>query len=78
MSEHTDNCRISYWLSLQINGDREFLSARDYMLGYKRDKDDISKIIPPTPNQGKIKKESAKKGKGKKRVNDISFITEAP
>jgi len=46
------------------------------MLGYKRDKDDMSRIIPPTP--GQPKKDSGKKGKGKKRVNDISFITEAP
>ena len=26
--EHTDNCRLAYWLYLQVNGEREYLSAR--------------------------------------------------
>ena len=45
------------------------------MLGYKRDKDDVHKIIPPTPSK---RHKGTKKGKGRqRRVEKASFLTEA-
>ena len=83
MREHTDNCRLAYWLYLQINGERDFVTAREFMLGFKRDPITHVMIMPGTEVEKTINRSSFKgrKSMAKKKSiynkGEASFITEA-